>query len=95
MKISEVSVEDIKRYIHITDNEDDALIGNCIEAAKSYILDYTALTAEEADEIPNLVYALYCICSDMYNVRDMTVTADKVNRMAQCILDMHRRNLVG
>ncbi|MGN1120689.1 MAG: head-tail connector protein [Oscillospiraceae bacterium] len=95
MKISEVTVEDIKRYIHITDNEDDALIGNCIEAAKSYILDYTALTAEDADGIPNLVYALYCICSDMYNVRDMTVQADKMNRMAQCILDMHRRNLVG
>lgn len=95
MKISEVSVEDIKRYIHITDNEDDALIGNCIEAARSYILDYTALTAEEADKIPNLVYALYCICSDMYNVRDMTVQADKINRMAQCILNMHRRNLVG
>lgn len=95
MKISEVTAEDIKRYIHITDNEDDALIGNCIEAARSYILDYTALTAEEADGIPNLVYALYCICSDMYNVRDMTVQADKINRMAQCILDMHRRNLVG
>lgn len=95
MKISEVTAEDIKHFLHITDNEDDALIGCCIESAKSYILDYTALTAQEADEIPNLVYALYCICSDMYNVRDMTVTADKVNRMAKCIIDMHRRNLVG
>lgn len=95
MKISEVTANDIKHFLHITDNEDDALIGNCIEAARSYILDYTALTAEEADNIPNLVYALYCICSDMYNVRDMTVQSDKINRMAQCILNMHRRNLVG
>ncbi len=94
MKISEVTAEDIKHFLHITDKEDDALIGCCIESAKSYIFDYTALTAKEADEIPNLIYALYCICSDMYNVRDMTVTADKVNRMAQCIMDMHRRNLV-
>ena len=95
MKISEVTAEDIKHFLHITDNEDDTLIGCCIESVKSYILDYTALTAEEADEIPNLIYALYCICSDMYNVRDMTVTADKVNRTAQCIMNMHRRNLVG
>lgn len=50
MKISDVSIEDIKQYANIYHNEDDNLISSILTAAKSYIKNYTGLSEEQMDQ---------------------------------------------
>lgn len=97
MKLGEISEDVVCRYIRLTDDEaeEKTLIPGIMETAKAYILSYTGLTKEEADKIEDFQYAFLCLCSDMYNTRDMTVQQDKLNPIAKCILDMHRVNCIG
>lgn len=94
VKLSNVSLDDVKNYIRVTGDEDNALITDIISAAKGYILSYTELTAEEADVFPEMTIALKCLCADMYDVRTAYVSTEKENPIVRNILDMHRRNLV-
>lgn len=95
MKISEVTLTEVKSYLRITDTDDDSLLEIILAAATSYILSYTALTAEEADLIPELSIALMCLCSDMYDVRTSQASNDKQNPIVSTVLNMHRRNCIG
>nr|DAW46100.1 MAG TPA: head tail connector [Caudoviricetes sp.] len=65
-----------------------------LAAAREYVLSYTGLTAENADQYESLAIAAMVLCADMYDNRDMTVDKANVNRTAQSILDMHSINLV-
>lgn len=96
MKLGEIQLDDVRSYLRLTEDEheDDALITAIMSSATSFILNYTGLTAEQADEISDFQYAFLCLCSDMYNNRDMTVQQDKLNPIAKCILDMHRANCI-
>ena len=94
MGLSSVMLDDIKTYIRVSDNEDDALITAIMSAAKGYILSYTDLTADEADEFPEMEIALKCLCADMYDVRTATVSSEKENPIVRNILNMHRKNLL-
>ena len=95
MKISEVTLTEVKSYLRITDTDDDSLLEIILAAATSYILSFTALTAEEADLIPELSIALMCLCSDMYDVRTSQASNDKQNPIVSTVLNMHRRNCIG
>lgn len=97
MKLSAISEDIVCRYIRLTDDdaEEKALIPGIMETAKAYILGYTGLTEEEADKTEDFQYAFLCLCSDMYNTRDMCVQQDRLNPIAKCILDMHRVNCIG
>jgi len=95
MKISEVTLTEVKAYLRITDTDDDSLLEIILAAATSYILSYTALTAEEADTITELSIALMCLCSDMYDVRTSQASNDKQNPIVSTVLNMHRRNCIG
>ena len=97
MKLSEITVETVRKYLRLTEDEheDDDLIDGISDAAQAFIIGYTDLTKEKADEISDLGYAFLCLCSDMYNTRDMVVQQDKLNPIAKCILDMHRTNCIG
>ena len=95
MKISEVTLTEVKSYLRVTDTDDDSLLEIILAAATSYILSFTALTAEEADLIPELSIALMCLCSDMYDVRTSQASNDKQNPIVSTVLNMHRRNCIG
>ena len=93
--LSTITLNDVKNYLRITDTDDDSLLEIILAAATSYILSFTALTAEEADLIPELSIALMCLCSDMYDVRTSQASNDKQNPIVSTILNMHRRNCIG
>ena len=93
--LSTITLNDIKNYLRITDTDDDSLLTIIMVAATSYILSYTALTAEEADTIAELPIALMCLCSDMYDVRTSQASNDKQNPIVSTVLNMHRRNCIG
>ena len=97
VKLSEVTLDDVKVYIRAEDVTDEAglkLIRDIMSAAKGYILSYTSLSAERVDELPEMVIAYKCLCSDMYDVRTASVSQAKENPIVRNILNMHRNNLV-
>ena len=63
-----------------------------MDSALGYLISQTKLTAEEIDEIPEMVYAFKCLCGSMYGCREMTAENIKPNPTAENIIAMHRRN---
>lgn len=94
MKISEVTIEDLKEYAVVSHNLDDKLFTNILAASKAYIKSYTGLTLEEMDTKEDLTIVLMILCNEMYDNRAYTVENDKANKVVNSILDMHSINLL-
>ena len=98
-KLSEITIEDVARYIRLDDYEESD-IETYLNIAKSYISSYTGIpiTSEEGeslDDFPDFVIVAYILCQDMYDNRTMYVDKGRgvsVNKTVQTILDMHTRN---
>lgn len=94
MKISEVTIQDLKEYANVEHELDDKLFSNILLAGKSYIKSYTGLTSEQMDTKEDLPIALMVLSNEMYDNRTFTVQDDKVNKVIKSILDMHSINLL-
>lgn len=94
MKISEVNLDTIKAHCGVSDSDSDGLLEIYRSAAYRQILDYTGLSAEQADELPDLAYALLAIVGEMFSTREMRVEYDRLNPMAKQIMDLHTVNLL-
>ena len=94
MTANQVSVEDVKEYLRLDDNEDDAAIGTILTAAKSFIQSYTGLSALETDKYEDLTAAVLVLVAEMYDNRLYTVESDKINPIAKSIMDLHAVNLL-
>lgn len=92
MKISTLNLPSVKQYLRIDTDEDDELLGGIMAAAESFIVGLTGLSAEAVRGIPEMGYAFLCICQQMYDVRDYTVSKDSVNPMAMAIIYGHAVN---
>ena len=95
-RVSEITVEDVARYIRIDDYEESE-IETYLNIAKSYISSYTGIPVanddgESLDDFPDFVIVAYILCQDMYDNRAMYVDKNNINRTVQTILDMHTRN---
>lgn len=94
MKISDLTIKDLKEYAHVYHDEDDQLFENILKACKSFIKNYTGLLQESIDLKEDLTIALMVLANEMYDNRTMTVQNDKVNFVVKSILDMHSINLL-
>lgn len=94
MKISEVTIQDLKEYAHVYHNEDDSLFSGILAAGRSYVKNYTGLTEEQIDTKEDLTIALMVLSNEMYDNRVFTVQDNKVNTVIKSILDMHSINLL-
>ena len=104
MKISEITAEDVAKYLRLETGDYDATeMAAIMAAAKSYIVHYTGIPATSAgtgadtdtlDNYPDFWLAYMVLCQDMYDNRTLTVENSNVNRVVESVLDMHRRNLV-
>ena len=94
MKISEVTIKDLKEYAVVSHNLDDKLFSNILIACKSYIKSYTGLDDISLDKKEDLTIALMILCNEMYDNRAYTVENDKANKVVNSILDMHSINLL-
>lgn len=92
MTVSEVTLESVKQSLRIDYDYDDELLTDIMESAKGYMLSQMALTPEELDKYPEMVYAFKCICGSMYNERTLSAENAKPNQAAENIMAMHRRN---
>jgi N12 class adenine-specific DNA methylase len=94
MKISEVTIENLKNYAHVYHAEDDVLFATILVACKSFIRNYTGLSPEQVDLHEDLTIALYVLASDMYDNRQYVVEASHINPVIQSIMDSHSINLL-
>ena len=96
MKLSEVTAE-VAVNVAKEDVTDTDIINDFtifLEAAKCFILSYTGLTLEQADEKRELTVALFVLINEMYDNRSYTVKEDKINPSIKTILEMHSINLL-
>lgn len=94
MKISEVTIQDLKEYANVEHTLDDKLFSNILVAGKSYIKGYTGLSNEQMDTKEDLTIVLTVLSNEMYDNRTFTVQDDKVNKVIKSILDMYSINLL-
>ena len=92
MKISTLNLLSVKQYLRIDTDEDDELLGGIMDAAEGLIVSLTGLSAETVRDISEMGYEYLCICQQMYDVRDMTVSKDSLNPIVQQIIYAHAVN---
>lgn len=95
-KVSEITIEDVARYIRVDDYEESD-IETYLNIAKNYISSYTGIPivseeGESLDNFPDFVIVIYILCQDMYDNRTLYVDKANINKVVQTILDMHTRN---
>ena len=97
MKISDVTKNQAVKFMRIDDltQDDNDLLDIIMPAAKSFIIGYTALTAEELDEHEDLTIAYLVLIEDMFDNRVLTVNSANLNRTVETILSMHSLNHIG
>lgn len=94
MKISEVTINELKEYANVEHDLDDKLFNMILSAAKSYIKSYTGLTLEQIDDKEDLTIALMTLTNEMYDNRVFIVQDIKLNTFISSILDMYSVNLL-
>lgn len=94
MKISEVTISNLKNYANVTHTEDDNLFTQILAASKGYIKSYTGLSDELLDLNEDLTVALLVLSNDLYDNRSYNIESTKANLVVQTILDMHSINLL-
>lgn len=96
-KVSEITVEDVAKYIKLDDYEATE-IQTYLNIAKNYISNYTGIPIESDDEsldsYADFIIVVYILCQDMYDNRTMYVDNTNINKVVQTILDMHSRVLL-
>ena len=92
MKISTLNLPSVKQYLRIDADVDDVLLGGIMAAAEGLIVSLTGLSVEVVRDISEMGYAYLCICQQMYDVRDMTVSKDSLNPIVQQIIYAHAVN---
>jgi hypothetical protein len=101
MKVSEVSINDLKQYANVFHNEDDNLFTSILAAGKQFISTYTGLPLEDdpvnnitdsVDDHEDLTIALMVLSNEMYDNRAFVVDNTKLNFVIKQILDSHSVN---
>jgi hypothetical protein len=101
MKVSEVSINDLKQYANVFHDEDDNLFTSILAAGKQFITTYTGLPLEDdpvnnitdsVDDHEDLTIALMVLSNEMYDNRAFVVDNTKLNFVIKQILDSHSVN---
>jgi N12 class adenine-specific DNA methylase len=94
MKISEITIVELKNYLHVYHTEDDNLISAILITSKAFVKNYTGLSNENLNISEDLTMAVFILASELYDNRSYTVDKTSVNPVIQTILDMHSVNLL-
>lgn len=94
MRVSEVTLEDIKAYLRLDTDDDDAFLTAVLNGSKSFIKSYTGLDDEKIEEKEDLTLPVFVLCAELYDNRQFTVDKGTLNPIIQSILDMHSVNLL-
>ena len=93
MKVSEVTVAELKAYCRAED-EEDGIFQIILDACKAYIIGQTGLTAEQMEQYEDLTMAILILGSDMYDNRTYHQKDMKANLAVKAIIDQYQRNIL-
>lgn len=98
MVASDITVKNLADYLKLDYEslaEEEILeLAAFLNAAETFIVDYTGLTLSQIDEHESLTVAIYVLVQDMYDNRTYYVDKNNLNRVVSMILDMHSINLL-
>jgi uncharacterized phage protein (predicted DNA packaging) len=95
MKVSNITIEDLKNYLVVSHAEDDGLISTILTASKAFVSSYTGLSAERLDSSEDLSMAVLILSAEMYDNRAYNIDATtKINPVISALLDLHSVNLL-
>lgn len=102
MKISEITMQDVVRYLRLDGTDyDPSEMQAIMDAARTYIASYTGIPAESSDpntdtldDYADFWLAYMVLCQDMYDHRSYDSENGAANRVVDSILGMHARNLL-
>lgn len=92
MRISEVTLDVLKNYIHVYHDEDDILLEAIRLGCAKYIEGYTGLAPESLDSYEDLTMAYFVLCAEMYDNRSYSVDNHEINAVVKTILQMYATN---
>lgn len=94
-KVSEITVEDLKSYLRISDDlseDDKKFLKTILNSSINYIKNNTGI--EDVDKYNDLVIVVFVLCQDMYDNRTLYVDKNNVNKVVSSILGQHDNNLL-
>lgn len=94
-KVSEITVEDLKTYLRISDDlsdDDKKFLKTILNSSINYIKNNTGI--DDVDKYSDLVIAVFVLCQDMYDNRTLYVDKNNVNKVVSSILGQHDNNLL-
>lgn len=95
MKLSEIKITDVEEYLRLEyGSYSEGVMSAVMAAAEKYILEYTGLSKEQADEKEEFYIAYMALCQDMFDNRTMYVDKTNINKTVETILGMHCINLL-
>lgn len=94
MKLKDLTLEDFKEYLGVTDAESNYSVRTCRDAVTAFIRSYTGLSDDEINENEDITIAALTIANEMFNNRDYTVNSGNLNPLVRQILAMHSVNLL-
>lgn len=94
MTVSELTVNMVKNYLRVDTDADDALLAVILPAAKRFCAQYTGLTIADLDNYEDMPLAVLAVCSDMYDVRQVTLANSQINPTTAQILGTYSTNLL-
>jgi hypothetical protein len=101
MKVSNVTIDDLKQYANVYHDEDDIMFDTILTACKQFIITYTGLPlvddpsnniTDSVDDHEDLTIALMVLSNEMYDNRAFVVDNTKLNFVIKQILDSHSVN---
>lgn len=94
-KVSEITVEDLKAYLRISDDlsdDDKKFLKTILNSSINYIKNNTGI--DDVDKYSDLVIVVFVLCQDMYDNRTLYVDKNNVNKVVSSILGQHDNNLL-
>ena len=94
-KVSEITVEDLKTYLRISDDlskDDNKFLETILNSSINYIKNNTGI--DDVDKYSDLVIVVFVLCQDMYDNRTLYVDKNNVNKVVSSILGQHDNNLL-
>lgn len=94
-KVSEITVEDLKSYLRISDGlskDDKKFLETILNSSINYIKNNTGI--DDMDKYSDLVIVVFVLCQDMYDNRTLYVDKNNVNKVVSSILGQHDNNLL-
>lgn len=87
MKVSEITLTDVKKRLKIDYDCDDDQLVPLMAASRAVIRDLTGRTDGEIDTFDQAYHLYMCICQHLYDHNELTASAKDLDIGAQCVIN--------